>query len=205
MPRRFHDLTGFVLAGGKSRRMGCPKQELVIGGETMLSRQLRLLSAVCRRVGVIGGPKPPHGKQSFYCEDTWPGCGPLGGIFTGLAWTQTEYNLFVGCDMAFLTPSLLRYIAARAMNRRALVTAPESPDMRLQPLCAVYRRGARGAIRMSLVRGANRTSGFYGRVERLTIRWPVLSRAGFSPDIFTNLNTPEDYAAARLILEARVN
>lgn len=203
MPRRFLDLTGFVLAGGKSRRMGRPKQELVIGGETLLDRQLRLLGAVCGQVGVIGRPKPRCEERCFFYEDEWPGLGPLGGIFTGLARTRTEYNLFVGCDMPFLTPSLLRYIVARAMNRRALVTAPESPDKRVQPLCAVYRRDAKRIIRMSLTQGANKTSGFYARIERLAIRWPELSRADFSPNVFTNINTQADYAAARLALEAR--
>lgn len=202
MPRRFLDLTGFVLSGGQSRRMGRPKQEMVIGVETMLSRQVRLLSAVCGRVGVVGGAKPSNEGRYFFREDLWPGCGPLGGIFTGLAATRTEYNLFVGCDMPFLTPSLLRYVAASALAGRARVTAPESPDLQIQPLCAVYRRDARWAIRASLMRGARQTSGFYGRVECLKIRWPELRRAGFRRRIFANVNTPEDYAAARFMLEA---
>lgn len=202
MPRRFPDLTGFVLAGGQSRRMGRPKQEMEIAGETMLARQVRLLSAVCGRVGVVGGAKPPDEERYIFREDLWPGCGPLGGIFTGLAATRTEYNLFVGCDMPFLTPSLLRYVAARALAGRARVTAPESPDLHIQPLCAVYRRSARWAIRASLMRGARQTSGFCGQVECLTIRWPELSRTGFRQGIFANVNTPENYAEARSALEA---
>ncbi len=200
-PKRFANLTGFVLAGGLSQRMGQPKRDLPLGGEPMIARQIRLLSLLCGSVGVVGGPKPPTGASYFFCGDEWPGRGPLGGIFSGLARTRTEYNLFMGCDMPFLTPLLLRYISERALAGRADVTAPESHDRRVQPLCAVYRRRARAAIRMSLMQGKNKTSGFYGRVCCSVVRWPELSRAGFRPDIFTNINTPEDYRAARTVIE----
>lgn len=203
MPKRFDNLTGFVLAGGRSRRMGQPKRDLLLAGEPMISRQLRLLRSLCGGVGVVGGPKPPSRASHFFCADEWPGRGPLGGIFSGLARTRTEYNLFVGCDMPFLTPLFLRYISERALAGRADVTAPESNDRRVQPLCAVYRRRARVAIRMSLMRGENKTSGFYGRVCCSIIRWPELSRAGFRPEVFANINTPEDYAAARKAAERR--
>lgn len=195
-PTRFANLTGYVLAGGSSKRMGRSKQDLTLGGEPMLSRQIRLLKSLCGRVGIVGGPKPRNEENDFFCEDEWPGRGPLGGIFSGLARTRTDYNLFVGCDMPFLTPAFLRYLSARAVAARAGVTAPEASDLRVQPLCAIYRRGARAAIRMSLMRDANKTSGFYSRVCCLVIRWRDISRAGFRPDLFTNVNTPVDYEAA---------
>lgn len=195
-PTRFANLTGFVLAGGSSKRMGRAKQDLALGGEPMLSRQIRLLRSLCGQVGIAGGSKPRNDESDFYCEDEWPGRGPLGGIFSGLARARTEYNLFVGCDMPFLTPAFLRYLGARAVAARASVTTPESRSLRVQPLCAIYRRGARAAIRMSLMRDANKTSGFYNRVCCLVIRWREISRAGFRPDIFTNVNTPADYEAA---------
>ncbi|MGH9354015.1 MAG: molybdenum cofactor guanylyltransferase [Terriglobia bacterium] len=203
-PKRFASLTGFVLAGGLSQRMGQPKQNLLLGGEPMLSRQIHLLRSLCGSVGVVGGSPPQNGEDYFFCDDEWPGRGPLGGIYSGLARTRTEYNLFVGCDMPFLTPLFLRYLSERALAASADVTAPESNGLRVQPLCAVYRRRARAAIRMSLMRGENKTSGFYGRVCCSVIRWRELSRAGFRPEIFTNINTPEDYEAAMKSAEWRL-
>ncbi|HEV2498004.1 MAG TPA: molybdenum cofactor guanylyltransferase [Terriglobia bacterium] len=204
VPTRFANLTGFVLAGGGSKRMGRLKQDLALGGEPMLSRQIGLLKSLCGRVGIVGGPKPRNEESDFFCEDEWPGRGPLGGIFSGLARTRTEYNLFVGCDMPFLTPAFLRYLSARTMAECASVTAPEASDLRVQPLCAIYRRGARAVIRMSLMRDANKTSGFYSRVCCLIVRWREISRAGFRPDIFTNVNTPADYEAAGKSMELKL-
>ena len=206
MPQRFLEVTGFVLAGGVSRRMGRPKPALVLGGETMLARQVRLLQAVSRSVTVIG---PAAGSESLEAGlrslaspdvpvilDRLPGRGPLGGIYTGLARTRTEFNLFIGCDVPFMEAHFLRYLCRRALRSAADATVPESHGLRIQPLVAVYRRRAVRAVRASLERGDNKVTSFYPRVRCLVIRWPEIARAGFSTRIFDNINTPEDYQRA---------
>lgn len=192
---RFPNVTGFVLAGGASRRMGRPKRDLEIGRESMLSRQLRLLRRVCARAGVVGGV--PRSDAGFFLQDELAGCGPLGGILTGLAHTQTEYNLFVACDMPLLTAGFLRFLCARALEAPDLITAPASPGQRLQPLCAVYRRRARGLLRQALSHGARKTMDFCQRAGVRVIPWPEISRAGFLQEALTNVNRPGEFAAAR--------
>lgn len=203
-------MTGFVLAGGLSRRMGRPKAALVLGGQTMLERQVRLLGSVSRRVEILG---PGSGSGAIEAiipalapsdvpvvTDKLTGRGPLGGIYTALDRTRTEFNLFLGCDQPFLEPRLLRVLCDRAIHSGADATVPESRDRRLQPLVAVYRRRVLPAVRASLERGDNRVSSFYRRVRCHVLRWPELARAGFSPHIFANMNTLEDYERARLRL-----
>ena len=207
MPQRFLEVSGFVLAGGSSRRMGRPKAGLVLGRETMLDRQIRLLRAVSRTVCVVGpdagsvGVEPvirspvPPGVQ--FVSDALAGRGPLGGIYTGLLHTRTEFDLFIGCDLPFLDARLLRTLCDRALASGADATVAESRDHRLQPLVAVYRRRALLAVRSSLERGDNRVTSFYRRVRCQVVRWPELARAGFSPRIFANMNTVEEYETAR--------
>src|ERR1041385_5135591 len=88
--RRFTYLTGFVLAGGASRRMGRSKETLLIDGESMLERQVRVLRSVVRRVAVIGaaGGYLSDFKVSFI-TDAVAGRGPLGGIYTALVESRT--------------------------------------------------------------------------------------------------------------------
>lgn len=208
MPRRSLEVSGFVLAGGLSLRMGRPKAALVLGSETMLERQIRLLRAVSRAVCVVGPAS--GGIKTLVSSMTPPGvnfipdeldaCGPLGGIYTGLLHSRTEFNLFLGCDLPFLDARLLRALRDRALESGADATVAESRDRRLQPLVAVYRRRALPAVRASLERGDNRVSSFYRRVRCQVVSWPELARAGFSPRIFANMNTLEDYARARLRL-----
>jgi len=207
MSRRYLNLTGFVLAGGASRRMGRPKPALVVGGETMLARQVRLLGSVSRVVEVIGRAQgggdiervirslaPP---EVSVIGDEVPGRGPLGGIYTGLARTRTEFNLFIGCDLPFLEARFLDYLCRRALDSRADVTVPMSPDHGFQPLAAVYRRRALRAIRASLDRGENKVTRFYSRVRCQVLGWPELSGAGFSVRLFANMNTWDDYQRVR--------
>ena len=196
-----------MLAGGASRRMGRPKAALALGRETMLDRQVRLLRAVSRTVWVIG---PGAGSADIEAvtrsltlsavpviADALAGRGPLGGIYTALLHTRTEFNLLIGCDLPFLEARLLRTLCDRAIESGADATVAESRDHRIQPLVAVYRRRALLAVRASLERGDNRVTSFYRRVRCRVVRWPELTRAGFSPRLFANMNTSEEYESAR--------
>ena len=203
MQVRSLEMTGFVLAGGASRRMGRPKAALMLGNETMLERQVRLLGAVCRSVGVIGKAAgispggPPTGPPAVAVfADELPGHGPLGGIWTALLRTRTEFNLFLSCDLPFMTTRFLSYLCERALESRAEVTVPETPGRGYQPLCAVYGRGARAAARAALVAGRNKVTSFYPKVSVCRVRWPEIACAGFCLHIFDNMNTPADYEAA---------
>ena len=140
MRRRFSEVSGFVLAGGASRRMGVDKATLVLGHETLIGRELRLLRSICRFVAVIGPVSKFSGLDVPVFADEVPGRGPLGGIYTGLRRTRTEFNLFMSCDLPFMESRLLGFLCDRALETEADVTLAQSSDKRLQPLCAVYRR-----------------------------------------------------------------
>ncbi len=196
MWRRFASVTGFVLVGGASRRMGEDKARLVLAGETMLERQIRLLRTVCRRVAVLGPPERFPALQVPAFPDQFKGRGPLAGIYTGLRNTGTELNLFLGCDLPFMEVEFLYYLCWRARERRADVTVPESRRGKLEPLVAVYRRRALKAVGRCLEAGEDKVSSFYSRVRLVVISWPEIKRVGFDPEIFVNMNTRQDYKEA---------
>ena len=200
MALRPTELTGFVLAGGASRRMGSPKHELVLAGESLLARTLRRSRQVARPVHVLGPPDRRRGLDAAFdvraLADDLAGRGPLGAIYTGLCHTRTEFNLFLSCDLPFMDSRFLRYLAAAAGITRADVTLARTPREGYQPLAAIYRRRALPAVRRSLANGQNKITAFFRRVQVTVIDWPDLARAGFRPSIFDNLNTREDYARA---------
>lgn len=202
MPQRFPSITGFVLAGGASRRMGRDKTRLQLGGQTLAGRQVRLLERVCRSVAVIGPAETLVGLDVPVIPDDLPGHGPLGAIYTALRHTRTELNLILGCDMPFMEVRFLRYLCARALAARPEVAVPETPHQGLQPLSAVYARGALAAIRSSLAAGENKVSGFFPKVRFLILPWREIARGGFAPRLFANLNTPQDFEDAERRMEA---
>jgi len=190
-------ISGFVLAGGASSRMGQPKQRLLLGSETMLTRQVRLLRSVCRPVSVVGQRVEPPSIDLEFLADVFAGRGPLGGIHAALAAARSGFSLIVACDLPFLEQRLLRGLVQRAMSSRADVTIPEDKARRLVPVCAVYRKRVQGIIRSRLAEGLNKADGYFRVVELDRISWSEIMRAGFSPHIFDNINRPEDYEDAR--------
>ena len=202
MEHRLAAITGFVLAGGESRRMGEPKHGLVLGGETMLDRQIRLLRSVCRTVAVVG----PMGDRTRgdipFFPDPIRGRGPLGGVYAALGETRSEYNLIVACDLPFLEIRFLNRLARLALISKADVTVPEDMSRRLLPLCAVYRRGLREIIRGRLAQNSNKADGYFRHMRLGVMTWRETMRAGFSAHIFDNINRPEDFEAAKLRLAA---
>ena len=171
----------------------------------MLERQIRALRSVARRVVVVGGPAGYLDKLDVpVIPDAVANRGPLGGIYTALLETRTEFNLVLGCDLPFVTCNLLARLMNRARAEGSDVAVPRSRDGRLQPLCAVYRRRALYAVRTRLVLGLNKLSGFFPMVRCTDIPWRELADAGVRSSEFDNMNTPEDYAYARRRIEGPV-
>ena len=188
-------LSGFVLAGGKSTRMGQDKAAVTLNGRTLLEHALAALREVCRDVAILG-KYDLYGALAPVYEDIFPGCGPLGGIHAALSNSQTQYNLIIGVDTPFLAPGLLAYLAQRATATGAVVTTPEIDDYQ-QPLCTVYSLDFLDIAEHALRVGNYKIVPLFPRERTLVIKETELKRFAFPADMFDNLNTPEDLARAR--------
>ena len=111
MPDRSPELTGYVLAGGRSSRMGTGKADLRLGGHTLLAIACAKLAPLCREVVVVGTGEPPPGVRGI--ADLHPGCGPIGGMEAALRDLPTEFAAFLPVDMPLLPPGLLAELARR--------------------------------------------------------------------------------------------
>jgi molybdopterin-guanine dinucleotide biosynthesis protein A len=189
------DLTAFVLAGGKSRRMGSDKAFVMFKGERLLARAIQVCRAVTSNVIIVGDRK----KFSPYApvvEDIFPGCGPLAGIHAALRASHTDLNLLLAVDLPFVGPGILRYLLTQAGPSEVLVTVPRA-EHGLHPLCAIYRPGFSDLAENSLRQGRYKIDALFDTVNTNVIEEDVLQAAGFSPHIFRNLNTPEELAEAQ--------
>ncbi|HKV82712.1 MAG TPA: molybdenum cofactor guanylyltransferase, partial [Candidatus Sulfotelmatobacter sp.] len=145
------DLSAFILAGGKSTRMGTDKAFVLLDGRTLLSRMLDLARQLTSNVHIIGDPAK-FAPFSPTIEDIFPGCGPLGGIHTALRSSCTDLNLILAVDVPFVSLALLDYITSRATSSDANVTLARAAGG-FQPLCAVYRRSFADAAENALRAG----------------------------------------------------
>jgi molybdopterin-guanine dinucleotide biosynthesis protein A len=188
-------VSGFVLAGGKSTRMGQDKARLQLNGRTLLEHALAALRAVCRSAAILGSHELYDGLAPVY-EDIFPGCGPLGGIHAALSSSQTEYNLVIAVDTPFLMPEFLSYLAERAVNAGAVVTTPEI-NAYTQPLCTVYSLAFLPIAERALKSGNYKITPLFPRGQTLVIKEAELRQFAFGAEMFENLNTPEDMERAR--------
>jgi molybdenum cofactor guanylyltransferase len=194
-------VTAFVLAGGKSSRMGSDKAFLRFGDETLLSHALKMAGAAAGEVRIVGDAKK-FASFGRVVEDVYLNRGPLGGIHAALSSSAADLNLMLAVDLPFVGANLLDYLISRARESGAMVTVPRAGGT-LQPLCAVYRRGFVEAAEQSLRDGKNKIDPLFGRVRTCLIDEEELVRAGFSVEMFQNLNTPEELARARSLLFSR--
>lgn len=188
------DCSGFVLAGGRSRRMGTDKAFLEFDGRTLLARALDLLQALTPEVRIVG----PAAKFAIYgpvIEDVYAARGPLAGIHAALTSSTTELNLILAVDLPLVTDSLLRFLVEQARASDAVVTVPRIAGG-YQPLCAVYRRGFAPLAQAALESGKNKIDALFAVTTTRILEESELSRFAFHAAMFENLNTPEDLRRA---------
>jgi len=184
-------VTGAILSGGPSRRMGCDKALLPYRGGRFIEAIHRKMAELFDEVIVVG--VEPDQYDFMPCRrvpDLFPGMGALGGIHSALHHSATDRVFVVGCDMPHIKGELIRYLCALADE--ADVVLPEG-ESGLEPLYSVYRKSALPALEESLRSGRRGMCSFHEglrvqRVERGTVEEidPGLTA-------FRNINTPEDY------------
>lgn len=192
------ELTGLVLAGGLSSRLGRDKTSLALNdGETLLLRSVRLLRQVLPRVLVVGRTAPElTALDGVECvDDLAPGCGPVGGIYTGLTRSGTDC-LVLSCDLPLMTQDLLEKLVSAWAARRPetlLCAYAQQETGKVENLVAVYsadiaellkNRLDKRLLKIALITPAERTE---------------LIHYGFDDALpFFNINYPADL---RLLLE----
>ena len=185
------DVTVFVLAGGKSTRMGADKAFVRCGDEILLDRALKLARAVAVEVRIVGDTQKFGRFGCQVVEDVYRDRGPLGGIHAALNTSKSELNLVLAVDLPLMTAELLSYLISQARQAGAVITVPNIAGG-VQPLCAIYRKEFASIAEESLKAGKNKIDPLFARVETRVIEEEEIMRAGFSAQIFKNMNTPED-------------
>ena len=175
--------SALLIAGGRSERLGQPKQSLEIKGETLAARTAGVLAQVARRVTVVGPPGERPDWVPAGCDwvgDPLPHGGPLVGLAAGLAAVRGELVAVAPCDLPLLVPATYRALRRIAVDGDAAVATWEQP----QPLVAVYWREATlAAAELLLAQGEHRAQRLLGELPHTLVE---------RREVALNLNTPTD-------------
>jgi molybdenum cofactor guanylyltransferase len=191
------DVTGILLAGGKSRRMGEDKRFLQVGERTLLERSLAVLRSLFQHVlVVIAQDSPPLQADVAVIRDLVPNCASLGGLYTGLRQASTEHVFVVACDMPFLNPEAVRYVTG--LKQEADIVMAERPSG-LQPMHALYSRRCLPVLEEMVRTHHLKIQDIVANpsLKVRLIKGGELSRIDPEGRSFLNVNTPADLDAAR--------
>jgi len=199
---------GIVLGGGKSRRMGQPKEWLAIHGEPMLCRVVRQLGEVVSPIVVVAAADqtlPMLPAQVLVARDRHPDRGPLEGLRAGLhamathASPKLEAVFVVSCDAPLLNPAFVRRVI-ESLDADVDAAVPDDGD-RLHPLASVYRLSVLAPIERLLAAGQRRMQDLCLAIN--TRRIPAAALREVDPELasLVNVNRREEFELALRSIE----
>jgi len=198
------NVTGVVLAGGKSRRMGEDKRFLTVGEETLLTRTTSVMAQLFPEVLVIiaQDSSPLTVSGCMVHRDLIADCGSLGGLYTGLAKATGQRAFVVACDMPFLNPGMIQWFVDR--DPTADIVMARLPTG-LQPLHALYSKRTLPVLERMVATHALKIQQI---ASESSLRTTFVSPAEWGErdalaQSFQNVNTPAELEAARVALRNR--
>lgn len=187
------DFTGFVLAGGKSSRMGTDKFSLRIDGETFLTRAVNALSGVCRKVKIVLNQTQTIETTLPTTRDIFAERGANGAIHAALSNCETNFAVILAVDLPLVDRQAIENLArfALAANKFAAVV-PTQEDGKPQPLCAVYR--AKYCLPpLEKLLNENDTASVRDFLALIAPKYIAAERLSENENLLFNVNYPEDF------------
>lgn len=193
--QRITGVSGIILAGGESRRMGSDKSLLPIQGARFIDRIYSCLSSLFEEVIIV--TNSPELYQDIPCRkvpDIYLNHGALGGIHAGLSQVGQPRAFVVGCDMPFVSTEMVRKICSKADQGDLILPLSSSGH---EPLHALYDKSCLSAIEQALKAGHKRIMKFFSQVRVVEI--PAIELLPLDPQekSFSNINTPDEYFRLR--------
>ncbi|MCG9126991.1 molybdenum cofactor guanylyltransferase [Candidatus Poribacteria bacterium] len=203
-------VTGVILAGGKSKRMGENKAFLHLGENTIIGHIIGCLQPIVDELLLITNSPDEYAHLNIRMySDIVANTGALGGIHTGLTHASHDTVVCVGCDSPFLNSDLLKHLLSVLGEYDAVIPyTTDLPDYKkinkkkdmsiiYQTLCAAYSKKCLPIIEEMFDESDYRVHALRERINSLILspkEWQPCDPEGLS---FININTPEDYIRAK--------
>jgi molybdopterin-guanine dinucleotide biosynthesis protein A len=190
-------VVGFVVAGGRSLRMGRDKALLPWGETDLLGHAIARLRTVTPDVRVLCGPAPRYLDRGVpIVTDEVEDAGPLAGVVAGLATAPGRPGLFLAVDLPHVPASLLAWLVELSKGWDAVVpVSPRGPE----PLCALYGPACLAPMRRRMAAGELRITAFWPEVRVRRPATDELARHGDPDRVFRNLNAPGDLESGPVV------
>ncbi len=194
------EVTGIILAGGKSSRMGADKGLQELCGKPLISYAVQVLTGLCDKILISSSSKAYEIFGYEVIADEFPGIGPMGGIYSALKQSKTEKNLVLSCDLPFVSAELFSFILKSANGFE--VAVPYEGNRHYEPLCAFYRLSIVEKMAEYISNGNFKLPDLFEeiKINRLIIN---ANLEFFHKNLFFNVNSKHDLDAAEKIIKRR--
>lgn len=184
-------IQAFILAGGKSSRMGTDKGFAVLEGKTFISRISAVVSQQFPDLIIITNNNNYDNLGFRVMGDIIPEQGPIGGIYTGLINSDSEINLFVSCDIPLITPELISFLVSKYKNQNALVVKHQNG---IEPLCGIYSKNISSTLLQLIEEKKLSMHNALNKISADTI--DITNEDFYSKNILKNINSPDELKKA---------
>jgi len=185
------EITGIVLAGGKSSRMGKDKSLLVYGGKPLITYAIDALRPLCGKVIINSN----HAVYDFTGCEVWPDelpvQAPMIGIYSCLKRSASKWNMVLSCDMPMVSASLIEWLWLHKSESDMVIPVHDGACM--EPLCGLYSKTTLPLLEEKILSGDYSLQRFIGQASASLLEiGPHLDV--YSPNLFLNINTEEDFS-----------
>ena len=199
----YQDITGIILSGGKSTRMGENKSLLKIGNITIIENVTNMMISLFQDVTIITNEPELYKFLNIKIhEDIYKNVGPIAGIHSGLVHSKTEKNFIISCDIPLMNVVMIQSIIEYPSDKQ--ITVPKA-DGFIQQLCGVYNKSLIPIIEKIIENDRTEETRDKSQSKRKckvhqlidtvpsTIINNIESMRGYAKNIFLNMNNPDDY------------
>ena len=182
-------LTGIILAGGKSRRMGAEKGLLRLGSKYMIELAIDALEPLCDQIIISENTDAYDFLGYKVVPDYIPNSGPMGGIYSGLRESENDLNIVLSCDMPFINTDLLRTLIEQFEGN--LVAVPWHGGRKYEPMCAVYSKELLPVLEKFIKEDNYRIADVFDVVSTAKVEMNDQTY-GFNEKTFENVNSEKE-------------
>lgn len=176
------NITGIVIAGGKSSRMGTNKALIKYNGKMLIEHTISIIQPLVTKIIISSNVSILKSKYQNIA-DTIIGIGPIGGLYSSMLESDTELNLIIPCDVPHVKTELYQQLIENSHNVDAVI--PRLPNGKLEPLVASYNKSILPIIEHSINNGDYK---LINLLSRLNVKYIDV----VDEEQFKNINTPND-------------
>ncbi len=194
------EVTGIILAGGKSARMGADKGLQELCGKALISYAIQSLSEICSTIIISTSSDAYLSFGLKTIPDEIPGIGPMGGIYSALKQSKTEKNMVLSCDLPFVSKELMSFILKNSDGYQVAVSW--QGNQHYEPLCGFYHVSVLDQMKAFIHKINYKLPDLFEEIiiNKLDINNNL---AFYTENLFLNVNSKHDLATAENLMNNR--